>query len=75
MPSEVSKIEARQEALGTTVTDLVRIVGKLDRKVDKGFNNLASDIASVKVGTLSTKQQIEEIKETLTLILCRLPSN
>ncbi len=39
MPSEVSEIEARQDALGSTVTDLVRIVGKLDNKIDAGFKS------------------------------------
>ena len=37
MALEASKIEAKQEALDTTVTDLVRIVGKLDKKIDAGF--------------------------------------
>lgn len=74
MPLEVSKIEAKQEALDVTVTDLVRIVGKLDKKLDSGFNKLAADIASVKVDTLSTKQQLDELREMLSAILSRLPN-
>ena len=62
MSPEASEITAKQEALGTTVTDLVRIVGKLDKKIDTGFNKLASDIASIKVDTLYTKQQLDELQ-------------
>ena len=55
MSLEASKIEAKQESLDTTVTDLVRIVGKLDKKIDeyqqenrKAISELKSDNSEIK---------------------------
>ena len=81
MGAEANDLKVKQEALDTTVTDLVRIVGRLDKKVDAGFNKLAFDVASVKVDTMSLRQRLDEmhsentqIKETLNLILSKLPA-
>lgn len=55
MSLESSKIEVKQESLDTTVTDLVRIIGKLDKKIDdyqqenrKAITELKSDNAEIK---------------------------
>ena len=55
MSLESSKIAAKQESLDTTVTDLARIVGKLDQKMDdyqqenrKAISELKSDNAEIK---------------------------
>lgn len=81
MGAEANDLKVKQEALDTTVTDLVRIVGRLDKKADAGFNKLAFDVASVKADTMSLKQKLDEmqseniqIKETLNLILSKPPA-
>lgn len=71
MGLEASKFEARQAALDTTVTDLVRIVGKLDKKIDTGFkeqgirlDSLETRMESVetRIGSLETRIDSFEVE-------------
>ncbi|WP_252180267.1 hypothetical protein [Endozoicomonas sp. 4G] len=73
---------ARQECIDTTVTDLVRIFGKLDKKIDdyQGENRrafsvltvnvaaLQSDVVELKADVNTLKSDVAELKSDVTTL-------
>ena len=61
MSLEASKIETKQEILDATVTDLVRIVGKLDKKIDDYQQENREAISGLKADNADIKKMLQTL--------------